>query len=113
MLSTLRWQHRWQHRNVQQHIKAIHYGGTSAVENDVPTDLTFSMPNFTPCSESSRTQKFIYRMTFELWKLAQEFGRSQWGPIPPPPPTECVTSQIPMGRGLKHHCIPILPLVLG
>ena len=27
----------------------------------------------------------------------------------PPPPTECVTSQTPMGRGLKHHCIPILP----
>ena len=67
------------------------------------------MPKITPCSESSRTQKFIYRMAFELGKLAQEFGRSQGGSIRPPPPTECVTSQTPMGRGLKHHCIPILP----
>ena len=95
---------------------------TLAVANDVPTYLTFSMPYFTPCSESSHTQKFIYQLVFELWKLAQEFERSQedrYAP-PPPPPTECVTNQTPMGRVLKYHSspsypmhVPILPLVVG
>ena len=69
-------------------VHEIHLRRTaSAVANDVCTYRPdFSMPNFTPFSESSRTQKFMNRMAFELRKLAQEFGRSQWGPIRPPPP---------------------------
>ena len=49
------------------------------------TYMPFSMPNFTPCSESSRTQKFIYRMVFELRTLAQKFRMSKGDRYAPPP----------------------------
>ena len=66
------------------------------------------MPNCTPCSESSRTQKFIYR-TIWIMKIGPGTWEITGGNDTPPPPIECVTSQTRMGRGLKHNCIPILP----
>ena len=45
-----------------------------------------------------------YRMAFEIWKISPvSFGRSQGGPLPPPPAGRVYYPGPPAGRGFKRY----------